>query len=299
MVKIVEVSPRDGLQNESVAFATSAKVALIERLVAAGACRIEVTSFVNPKRVPQMADADILPAQLPRQPGLSYIGLVLNRRGLDRALAAGIHEVNAVVVASDTFAQRNQGQSRAETLAEAEAVMRGARDAGLFASVTIGAAFGCPFEGEVPVARIAEMARRIAASGAQELALADTIGVASPRDVAERFKAAGLAAPNLPLRGHFHNTRNTGLANAWAALAAGAVALDASLGGIGGCPFAPAATGNIPTEDLVYMLERAGIPTGLDLPALLAASAWLETQLGRSVPAMLGRAGLFPAARAA
>lgn len=299
MVEIVEVAPRDGLQNEDAAFATGTKVALIERLVDAGARRIEVTSFVDPRRVPQMADAGILPGLLPRRPGLSYIGLVMNRRGIERAIAAGVREVNVVIVATDTFARRNQGRSREETEAEAEAIARAARDAGLFVSVTIGAAFGCPFEGEIPVGRIVEMARRIGGSGAQELALADTIGVACPRDVAERFEAVAAVAPDLALRGHFHNTRNTGIANAWAALASGATALDASLGGIGGCPFAPAATGNIATEDLAYMLERAGIRTGLDLQALIAAAAWLERQLGRPVPAMLGRAGPFPAAGAA
>ncbi len=299
MVDIVEVSPRDGLQNEATAFATDAKVALIERLIAAGARRIEVTSFVNPKRVPQMADADVLPGLLPKGEGLSYIGLVLNRRGLDRALAAGVHEINAVVVASDTFARRNQGMSSEDTLREALAVATAAHEAGRFVSLTIGASFGCPFEGEVPLARIVEIARRIADSPTQELALADTIGVAGPSDVGARFAAVAAVAPGLQLRGHFHNTRNTGLANAWTALSAGATVLDSSLGGIGGCPFAPAATGNIPTEDLCYMLARAGIKTGLSQSALIEAAAWLEARLGRPVPAMLGKAGLFPAQLAA
>jgi len=299
MIEIVEVSPRDGLQNEGVQFSTAAKVTLIERLIAAGARRLEITSFVNPRRVPQMADADVLPGLLPRTPGVSYIGLVLNRRGLDRALAAGVHEVNAVVVASDTFAQRNQGMSSDETLREALAVVDAARAAGLIASVTIGAAFGCPFEGEVPVARVVEIARQVAGSGAQELALADTIGVAVPSDVTERFQAVVAVVPGIRLRAHFHNTRNTGLANAWSALSAGVTVLDSSLGGIGGCPFAPAATGNIPTEDLIYMFDRAGIETGLSQPALIAAAAWLEEQLGRPVPALLGKAGMFPVPRAA
>ena len=296
VIEIVEVSPRDGLQNDKVLLPTEAKVALIERLLAAGLRRIEVTSFVNPARVPQMADADALPGRLPQVEGVSYIGLVMNRRGLDRAVAAGVHEVNAVVVATDTFAQRNQGATTAQTV---ETAIEIARASALPVSVTIGAAFGCPFEGEVPIGRVVGIAERLAGSGAVELALADTIGVAGPAEVAERFRAVRAATPGLRLRGHFHNTRNTGLANAWAAVEAGVEVLDASLGGIGGCPFAPAATGNVPTEDLVYMLERAGRRTGVDLPLLLEASAWLEGQLGRTLPAMLGKAGLFPPARAA
>jgi hydroxymethylglutaryl-CoA lyase len=299
MIDIVEVSPRDGLQSDALTITTEAKLGLIERLIAAGARRIEATSFVNPKRVPQMADADELMARLPRPAGVSYSGLVLNRRGLDRALAAGVDEVNFVVVATDTFNRRNQGTETAETLAVWAEVARAARRAGRKVSAVIGAAFGCPFEGEVPVARLVEVAKRVADAAPDEISLADTIGVAAPSDVTERFVAVAAAAQGIRLRGHFHNTRNTGLANAYAALQVGVSALDASLGGIGGCPFAPAATGNIPTEDLCYMLSRMGVPTGFDLTRLIDAARWLETELGRPMPAMLGKAGLFPRESAA
>jgi hydroxymethylglutaryl-CoA lyase len=299
MVDIVEVSPRDGLQSDRLTLSTEAKLALIQRLIAAGARRIEATSFVNPKRVPQMADAEELMERLARPPGISYSGLVLNRRGLDRALAARVDEVTFVVVATDTFNRRNQGVETAETLVQWAEVAKAARSARCRASAVIGAAFGCPFEGEVAVARLVDVARRIADSGPDEIALADTIGVAAPSDIAERFTAVAAAAPGIKLRGHFHNTRNTGLANAYAALQAGVTALDASLGGIGGCPFAPAATGNIPTEDLCYMLSRMSIATGFDLKRLIEAAAWLERELGRPMPAMLGKAGLFPRESAA
>jgi len=299
MIDIVEVSPRDGLQSDALTLPTDAKLGLIERLIAAGARRIEATSFVNPKRVPQMADADELMARLPRPAGVSYSGLVLNRRGLDRALAAGVDEVNFVVVATDTFNRRNQGAETAETLAVWAEVASAVRNAGRKVSAVIGAAFGCPFEGEVPVARLVELAKRIAEAAPDEISLADTIGVAAPSDVTGRFRAVAAAAPGVKLRGHFHNTRNTGLANAYAALQAGVSALDASLGGIGGCPFAPAATGNIPTEDLCYMLSRMSVSTGFDLKRLIEAARWLETELGRPMPAMLGKAGLFPRESAA
>jgi len=299
MIDIVEVSPRDGLQSDALTLSTEAKLGLIERLIAAGARRIEATSFVNPKRVPQMADADEVMARLPRPAGVSYSGLVLNRRGLERALAAGVDEVNFVVVATDTFNRRNQGAETAETLAVWADVATAARSAGRKVSAVIGAAFGCPFEGEVPIARLVEVAKRIADAAPDEISLADTIGVAAPSDVTARFAAVASAAPGVKLRGHFHNTRNTGLANAYAALQAGVSSLDASLGGIGGCPFAPAATGNIPTEDLCYMLGRMGVSTGFDLKRLIEAARWLETELGRPMPAMLGKAGLFPRESAA
>ena len=294
MIDIVEVSPRDGLQSDALTLSTEAKLQLIERLIAAGARRIEAASFVNPKRVPQMADADELMARLPRPAGVSYSGLVLNRRGLERALAAGVDEVNFVVVVTDTFNRRNQGAETSETLAVWSDVAAAARSAGSKVSAVIGAAFGCPFEGEVPVSRLVEVAKRIAEAAPDEISLADTIGVAVPSDVAERFAAVASAAPGVKLRGHFHNTRNTGLANAYAALQVGVSALDASLGGIGGCPFAPAATGNIPTEDLCYMLSRMGVSTGFNLKRLIEAARWLEIELGRPMPAMLGKAGLFP-----
>jgi hydroxymethylglutaryl-CoA lyase len=298
-IEIVEVSPRDGLQNEATALATEDKVSLVERALAAGLRRVEVTSFVNPARVPRMADAEAVLAALRGRPGLRRIGLVLNRRGLDRAVAAGVDEVNFVIVASDTFNRRNQGVATEETMQVWRAVAADARAAGLGVSAVLAAAFGCPFEGEVPVRRVADLVRAIAESGPDEIALADTIGVASPADVIARFSAAAEAAPGIRLRGHFHNTRNTGLANAYAAIGCGVTVLDASLGGIGGCPFAPAATGNIPTEDLAYMLSRMGRLGDVDLPALVDSALWLQERLGHPVPGMLGRAGLFPKSAAA
>jgi hydroxymethylglutaryl-CoA lyase len=293
-VEIVEVAPRDGLQNERTLLDTAAKVELVARSVAAGLRRVEVTAFVNPERVPQMADAGAVVAALRSSPGISSIGLVLNRRGLDRALAAGVDEVNYVVVATDTFSRRNQGVDTAAALAAWDGIAGAAHAAGIRVSVTIAAAFGCPFEGEVPVGRVAELAARVAGAGPDELALADTIGVGVPTDVTERLGAVLAAAGGVPLRCHFHNTRNTGIANAYAAVEAGAQALDASTGGIGGCPFAPAATGNIPTEDLAWMLGRMGVATGVSVPAVVETAAWLGERLGQTVPALLGKAGIFP-----
>lgn len=299
-VEIVEVSPRDGIQNEETLLPTGVKAELVRRAIAAGVRRIEATSFVNPGRVPQMADAAELMAALRAEYGpqraVRFIGLVLNRRGFERAAEAGVDEVNCVVVATETFNTRNQGVPVAETLRQIAGIAADARTAGLGFGVTIGASFGCPFEGEVPVARVEELAGEIAALEPDELALADTIGVAVPTDVTARLEAARRAAPGIPLRCHFHNTRNTGLANAAAAVQVGASALDASLGGVGGCPFAPAATGNIPTEDLVYMLDRMGVETGLDLEALIGTGGWLADQLGHEVPSMMGKAGPFPGA---
>jgi hydroxymethylglutaryl-CoA lyase len=284
---IVEVGLRDGLQNEPEILPTSAKLDLARRMVAAGLRRLEAVSFVHPDLVPAMADAEAVMAGLPRRPGVSYSGLVLNARGLDRALAAGVDEVNVVVCASETFSRRNQNAGTEEATSVAEEV---AARAGVPVTITVATAFGCPFEGEVPVERVAGIAARVVAAGATEVCFADTIGVGVPRQVAE---LAG-AAPDAALRFHFHNTRNTGYANAMAALEHGATALDASAGGIGGCPFAPRATGNIATDDLAYLLDRSGVPTGLDLGALIAVSTELSALLGRPVPALLPRAGTFP-----
>jgi hydroxymethylglutaryl-CoA lyase len=294
MVEIIEVAPRDGLQNEDVLLDTGAKVALIERALDAGVRRIEATSFVHPGKVPQMADAEAVMAAVPRDRGASYIGLVLNRRGLDRALAAEVDEVNAVVVASDTFNRRNQGVGTDESLAAWADIAAGARAAGVRASVTIAAAFGCPFEGEVPTRRVLEVSAQALEADPDELALADTIGVGVPRQVAELLQGVRDLDAAVPLRLHLHNTRNTGYANAVAAVDAGVDALDASLGGIGGCPFAPEATGNIATEDLHYLLERSGLPTGLDAEVLHDGARWLGDQLGHQVPGQLSRAGTFP-----
>jgi hydroxymethylglutaryl-CoA lyase len=295
-VSIVEMAPRDGLQNESALLSTADKVELVERAVRAGARRIEVTSFVNPARVPQMADADEVMAALPRPDGVSYAGLVMNDRGLDRALAAGVHEVDVVVVATDTFCRRNQGVTTEEACRLAASLVERAREAGVLTTVTVGAAFGCPFEGEVPEQRLRDVLGRVADAGPDELALADTIGVAVPSEVSSRLAlAAEVAGADVPLRLHLHDTRHTGVANAVAAHAAGVRTLDASIGGAGGCPFAPNATGNVATEDLVYLFDRMGVSTGLDLATTTATTAWLEERLAKRLPGALLRAGGFPA----
>ncbi len=295
-VEIVEVGPRDGLQSEPGNLPTAAKIELINRLVGAGIRRVEVASFVNPTKVPQMADAEQVMAALPERPGVAYIGLVLNRKGFDRALAAGCREISMAVFASDTFNRRNQGAPTRESIDTWLVVASAARAAGVRAQVTISAAFGCPFEGEIPVARVVDIATQLAEGQPMEIALADTIGVGAPAQVTDLVGRMREAVPRVPLRGHFHNTRNTGLANAYAAVLAGVGVLDSSVGGIGGCPFAPAATGNIPTEDLVYMLHRSGIQTGISLEALIDTGRWLQDQLGRPVPGMLIKAGTFPRA---
>ena len=294
-VTIVEVSPRDGLQNEAVVLPTEAKVELIGRLVAAGARRVEAVSFAHPKLVPAMADAEAVMERVPRPEGVSYAGLVLNRRGLDRALGSGVDEVNVVVCVSETFNRRNQNASTCESMQAAAEVIGRARGEGLFTTLTLATSFGCPFEGEVDPGRVVELAARGAAAGAHELCLADTIGAGVPsqvRDLVARARDAVGAEP--PLRFHFHNTRNTGFANAVTAVELGARVLDASAGGIGGCPFAPRATGNIATDDLVFLLERMGLDTGYDLEALLPTAAFLSERLGHEVPALLPRAGTFP-----
>ncbi len=293
-IEIVEVGPRDGLQSEPGVMPTAAKIEFIHRLVDAGVRRLEVTSFVNPKKVPQMADAEQVLAGIRREPGVYYVGLVLNRKGFDRAVAAGCNEIGMAVVASDTFNRRNQGVSTEESIAAWLEIARAAHAAGIRPQVTVSAAFGCPFEGEIAVDRVIEIARRVAEGRPHEIAFADTIGVGVPSQVTEILTRAREALPGMRLRAHFHNTRNTGLANAYAAIEAGVSALDSSAGGVGGCPFAPAATGNIPTEDLVYMLHRSGVATGLDLEKLIATGVWLQQVLGRSVPGMLIKAGSFP-----
>lgn len=294
-VTVVEVGPRDGLQNEAASVPTKAKVDYICRLIAAGLTRIEATSFVNPHRVPQMADAEAVLELAPRVAGVSYIGLVLNERGCERAIAAGVDEANVVLVATETFSQRNQGVGVDDALSSFERTADRAIAAGLQVTATIGASFGCPFEGEVNTGQVMRLVKRAVECGAHEIALADTIGVGVPADV-RRLTEAVRELTDLPLRFHFHNTRNTGYANALAAVEAGASALDASSGGIGGCPFAPKATGNIATEDLGYALRRSGIDTGLRLDALIEASSMIGHELGTSVPALLGRAGDFPSA---
>jgi hydroxymethylglutaryl-CoA lyase len=293
-IEMVEVGARDGLQNESVLFTTSQKLELIGRALDAGVRRLEANSFVNPKLVPQMADAEAVAAGLPRREGVIFIGLVLNKRGALRAIEAGMEELGAVCAASDGFATRNQGQSSDASLAMCVEVVRLARAQARRAQITISTAFGCPFDGEVDPSRVVEMARTAAAAGPVEVAIADTIGVASPGQVSSLVTRVAAAIKPLPVRVHFHNTRNTGLANVWAAVQAGAKTVDASLGGIGGCPFAPRATGNVPTEDVAYMLERSGYDTRLDLDRLIGSARWLANAMGKDVPGMLSRAGAFP-----
>jgi hydroxymethylglutaryl-CoA lyase len=295
-VDIIEVGPRDGLQSEASVLPTATKIEFIERAIAAGLRRVEVASFVNPKRVPQMADAEAVLAALPRREEVQFIGLVLNRKGCERALAAGCTEIGMAVAASDAFNRRNQGASTEESIDAWLEIAEVARSAGVRAQVTISTAFGCPFEGEVSAARVVELAKRVAEAAPIEIALADTIGVGVPSQVTEVVGRLRESLPDLSLRGHFHNTRNTGLANAYAALQAGVTALDASLGGIGGCPFAPASTGNVPTEDLLYMLGRCGYDTGVSIAAAIDTAKWLQSQLGHPVPGMLVKAGDFPAA---
>jgi hydroxymethylglutaryl-CoA lyase len=291
-VEIVEVSPRDGLQNESQAVSTEDKLRLIERAVNAGIRRLEIASFVNPKRVPQMADAEEVIAKAPRSEDVTYIGLVMNQRGAERALDTNIDQLGAITLCSDTFAKKNQGQTALETLEVALGVIRLARAEGRSATVMISSAFGCPFEGEISETDVIDYAKRLAEAEPCEIALADTIGVGDPWRVAALFDKLREAVPGMPLRGHFHNTRNTGIANAYAAIQAGVTAIDASVGGLGGCPFAPAATGNIATEDLVYMLDRGGIETGVDLAKLMDTCSWMNDVVGRQLPAMVSRAGI-------
>ena len=295
MVEIVEVGPRDGLQNQPQILSTDDKVILIEKLIDAGARRVEIASFVNPKLVPQMADGEEVISRVPPRTGLTRVGLVLNERGLDRALATDIEEIGALAVATDSFGVRNQKQTSLESVEIAGRIVERARTAGRRAQVTISVAFGCPFEGEVPEARVVEIATALAKFRPREIALADTIGVGAPAQVQRLLCLVRERIGDIPLRCHFHNTRNTGLANAWAAYEAGVAILDSSMGGIGGCPFAPKATGNIATEDLVYLLERSGVKTGVNLSALIQLSPWLADRLNvRELPAFVSRAGSFP-----
>jgi hydroxymethylglutaryl-CoA lyase len=294
-IEIVDVGPRDGLQSEPEILSTATKLELIGRLVAAGLKRIEVASFVNPKRVPQMADAEAVLAGLPKVPGVQYVGLVLNRKGFDRALAAGCTEMGLVTAATNSFSERNQGATTEELIRTIEEIAPLAREANVRMQVTLSTAFGCPFEGEVPAARVVEICQRLAKSKPLEIALADTIGVAVPSQVSALIEQVRGVVGDVAIRCHFHNTRNTAVANAYAAVVAGVNTLDASVGGVGGCPFAPNATGNVGTEDLVYMLSRAGYDTGIDLTKLIETAKWLGEQRGKPVPSMVSKAGGFPA----
>lgn len=291
MTLLREVGPRDGLQNERETLPPETRAELVDRLARSGLRRIEAASFVNPDRVPQMAGAEEVVAALDRRDGVVYAGLALNERGYDRLRATGLDEVSFAVGATESFSQRNAGASVEAALADAVRIVERAKEDGIRASVTISVAFGCPFEGVVDPERVVSVAERLAAAEPDEVVLADTIGVATPSPVKALVKR--VAELGRPVGGHFHNTRNTGYANAYAALEAGASVLDASVGGLGGCPFAPKATGNVATEDLAYLLEGEGVETGVDLDALIAISEWLEELLGRRLEGYLYRAGLF------
>lgn len=294
-VTLCEVGPRDGLQNQPQQLTPTVRAELCERLADAGLCRVEAGSFVHPRLVPQMAGAEQVFAQLRERPGVSYGALVLNRRGLERALGAGAQEIHVTYPLSDTFAQRNQNMSLEQAAATAGELIAAAHQAGLRATATLGASFGCPFEGRVDPGVVIEHVRALAGAGADEIILADTIGVGVPAQVRRLVPEALAAAPGRPIGLHLHNTRNTGYANAYAGLCAGATVFDASIGGLGGCPFAPRATGNIATEDLLYMLEGEGVHTGVDLEALLEVTRWLAGVMQITPPGLLHRAGPFVA----
>lgn len=298
-VQIVEVSPRDGLQNEPAELSTGDKLALIAQLVSIGVKRIEVASFVNPRRVPKMADAEAVVAGLPEAPGVEYIGLCLNERGVERAIAASkasqrrLDQIGCVMVATDSFGIANQGQTVPQGLAANTAMIALAKTAGLSVQVTISGSFGCPFEGPVPEVRVLDIAETLANAGADEIAFADTIGVGVPAQVASMVKRARERLADLPIRVHLHDTRGMGPANAWAAYEAGCRIFDSALGGLGGCPFAPKAKGNVATEELAYLFGRSGIDCGIDLDVALAANRWLTDTMGKALPSRVGLAGDF------
>jgi hydroxymethylglutaryl-CoA lyase len=299
-ITIVEVGPRDGLQNEKAILEPAIRADLVRQLETAGARRIEAVSFVHPKYVPQMAGAEEVMAELPHEEGRSRIGLVLNGKGYDRALGTAVDEVNVAMSATNGFGLKNQGLTVDQQVEMLAGIVAGRANTGASSggapslSATLSCVWGCPFDGEVSTDQVADLVGRIAALGVAEIALADTIGVGDPWTVTRKVEAARKAAPDTVLRLHFHDTRNTGLANAYAGVAAGVDVLDASVGGIGGCPFAPGATGNIATEDLVYMLERAGFETGYDLDALIGTARWIGDKIGRPAPSALSRAGGWP-----
>jgi hydroxymethylglutaryl-CoA lyase/(R)-citramalyl-CoA lyase len=290
-VTICDVAPRDGLQNEATHLEPAVRAELVNRLAAAGLSRIEAVSFVNPQRVPQMAGAEEVVAAIEREPDVVYAGLALNEKGYDRLAATGLDEVHYAFAATETFNKRNSNASVEDSVQAAERIVQRAHADGLRATVTIGVAFGCPFEGAVDPGYVIELAGRLATAGSDEIVFADTVGVGVPRQ-ARQLVSEG-AKLGVPVGVHLHNTRNTGFANALAALEAGAAVFDASVGGIGGCPFAPRATGNIGTEDLVYLFAGEGVETGIDLEALIGVAEWLEGRLGRQLPGQVYRAGAF------
>ena len=291
---VCDVGPRDGLQNEARTLEPPVRAELCDRLAAAGVKRMEAASFVNPKLVPQMAGAEEVMAALHRRPDVSYAGLALNEKGYERAVAAGVDEVHYAFSAADEFGRRNQNATTEEGLKTALALVARARSERVPITVTISVAFGSPFDGPVPAQRVLEIVEHLMAVPPDEICLADTIGVGVPAQVRELVR--GARSLGAAVGAHFHNTRNTGYANAFAAVEEGVVSLDASVGGAGGCPFAPKATGNIATEDLVYLLRGMGVDVGIDLDALIQTSRWLGEQLGKELPSMVARAGDYPAA---
>ena len=293
-ISILEVGPRDGLQSEPEILPTEVKKEFITRTINAGIKQIEVTSFVHPKKVPQMADAEKLVESLPENDDVTYIGLIMNQRGFESARDCGIDEVGIVIVSTDTYNMKNQNVVTQESIDNWLSIAAEAKSAGIRTSVVIACSFGCPYEGEIDPEHIASIAEQVLEGKPDVLGLADSVGVAVPSQIKRTFSLVKELAPSIPLRTHLHNTRNTGLANAAAAVEAGVSIIDASTGGIGGCPFAPRATGNIPTDDLLYMLDRSGIETGVDLRQVVKTTDWLEEQLGRAVPAMVPKAGIFP-----
>lgn len=293
-VSLLEVGPRDGLQSEPKILPTDVKRDFIIKTMDAGIKQIEVTSFVHPKKVPQMADAEKLVESLPDREDVSYIGLIMNQRGFERARDCGIDEVGMVIVSTDTYNMKNQNVVTQESIDNWLRIASDAKSAGIRTNVIIACSFGCPYEGEVDPELIASIAEKVLEGEPNILGLADSVGVAVPNQVKKTFSLIKELAPNIPLRTHLHNTRNTGLANAAAAIEAGVTIIDASTGGIGGCPFAPKATGNIPMDDLLYMLDRSGIETGVNLKKIVSNSEWLEEKLEHSVPAMVPKAGIFP-----
>jgi isopropylmalate/homocitrate/citramalate synthase len=286
-VSVCDVGPRDGLQNDKVTLEPATRAELCTGLAATGLRRIEAASFVHPKLVPQMAGAEEVFANLPEN-GTVYASLVLNRKGLERALTTSTNEIHVAYPVTETFAQRNQNTTVEEAAKAAEDIIKGTK---LKVTATVSVAFGCPFEGRVDPGLVIEHAHRMAAAGADEVILADTIGVGVPRQVRELVPRA--LEGGKPVGLHMHNTRNTGYANAIAGLEHGATIFDASVGGLGGCPFAPRATGNIATEDLIYLLENEGVETGIDLDALIGVAEWLAGVLGRDLPGLVQRAGNF------
>lgn len=290
-VWVTDVGPRDGFQIEKAFIPTDLKVRVVDQLAEAGLPAIEVTSFVNPKRVPQMSDAEAVMARIERRPGTSYQVLVPNQRGVERAIAAQADQVNVVVSASESHNRANLGMSIEQSLQGLEAAIRLATTAGVEAHGGISVAFGCPFEGPVPLDRVISIATRLLSSGVNGITLADTTGMANPREIADVVAAVRAALPGVEIHCHFHNTRGMGLANVLAALGEGVLHFDASLAGMGGCPFAPGATGNIVTEDLVHMLGGMGIQTGIDLGRLLRAARDLEAAIGRPLPGQVMKAG--------